>query len=385
MDIADIKENGLPVLLFGCADLGRYAKKVLEYYGIDIEGYISNTLPEYGRYGGKPVWIPQQAAEKFKHAYIGVCIFSDETEQKITAQLQSLGFSNFIKKDCFIHDYLSQGLKPMGIGYKGGKEKISAYFTIHITDYCSLKCKYCGAFSPYVKNPRHYTVDECMIPVRNMLRVVDEIDCLTIQGGEVFLNPHFTEICRQSAALDQVKRIHIPSNATVLPQPEFFQAVEPFKDKLEFRISDYGLLNKRYSEFMQMCEAYGIAVVKTLVGEYWEKPMLPVRQNRTKEANRNLYMTCESCQICPFMIGGRLYKCETAGIREHMGWIPRNEEDSIDFNCVTVSAKELREKVIRFFTDTKAIDACDYCYSNCVKIGKAEQITEPDWTIENLK
>ncbi len=156
----------------------------------------------------------------------------DKTAQKVEAELRELGYRKFIVTDLIVAAYLALNLKPIGFRFTNVCGSIIAdYFTLDITEVCSLKCKYCGAFIPYIKGS-HYSVDECIKSVRKMADIVDGIGCITIQGDEPFLHPQFTEICHSICDIGKVKKITIAINGTVVPSEEYFLTLSPYKEKI---------------------------------------------------------------------------------------------------------------------------------------------------------
>lgn len=384
--IKQMLEDDIPVFIFGCGDLGKYSKRVFEFYGIDIRGYISNNLPESGIFEGKTVRYPAEIIAEYPDNYVAVCIFSDETEQRIVRQLEEIGYRNFIKKELLITSYLSLGLKPISMSLKENEGIAVKAFTLCITEYCSLRCKYCGEFIPYIKDPVHYPIDECVRPIERMAQVVEEINEVAVIGGEPFVHPKLAEICEGIARIDKVKKITLTGNGTVVPSEMFFEKLASFHEKIRIFISDYGKYTDKFEELKESCEKWGIRCEKRLTNEVWEKASVPEKKDRSLIENRNLYATCNSCAVCSFMIQGRLYKCMAAGIGERLGIIPYEQRDSVDFSDMSVSLKELKQKFIRYMTATKPLIACDYCEpGERMKIEKAEQIHEADWDLEKLR
>lgn len=52
---------------------------------------------------------------------------------------------------------------------------------------CNLKCKFCAARAPYLRNATTHTVDEMMEMVGRMFKLVDHVHHITITGGEPLL------------------------------------------------------------------------------------------------------------------------------------------------------------------------------------------------------
>lgn len=237
---------------------------------------------------------------------------------------------------------------------------------------------------PYVKGI-HYPVDECIKPVKRLAGIVDEIEKITVQGGEPFLHPRFTEICYEICSIDNVKKINIVTNGTIVPTEKFFTTLMPCKTKIQLSVSDYGKLNYQLDALQKACSQWGFHIVLNPLERGWQKPTIPEKQNQSETENRNKYATCNACSICPMMWRGRLYKCATAAMGEMLGITPRDEQGTVDFMDEAVSDQELKEKLISYITTTKPPLACDYCKTGIpCDIPIAEQLEE-EWDLEKLK
>lgn len=237
---------------------------------------------------------------------------------------------------------------------------------------------------PYIKGI-HYPKDECIRPVKRLAGIVEEIGRITVQGGEPFLHPQFTEICYDICNIDNVKKICIATNGTIVPSEKFFLTLLPYRNRIHILVSDYGRLNRQWDSLQKACEQWGFDMRLNPMERGWQKPTIPEKQNQSERENRNKYATCTACRICPMMWRGRLYKCATAAMGEMLGITPRDEQGTVDFLDETVSDRELKEKLISHITATAPPLACDYCKVGVsCDIPIAEQLEE-EWDLQKLK
>ena len=384
--VREIRNSGTQLWLFGCGDLGQYAQIVFSNLGLDVAGYISNQrTAEEMLFDGKVVKLPKEVIDENSDVYVAICIFTDKTAQAVKDQLWEMGYRKFIEPDIIAEAYLFMNLKPIGFRVDNAGGIRADYFTLDITEICSLNCKYCGAFIPYIRGA-HYSLDECVKSVRRMAAIVEQIGCITIQGGEPFLHPQFSEICYNICSIDKVNEIRIATNGTIVPSGEFFSLLQPFKDKILIVVSDYGKLNRQLDALQSACHENNFHIMLNPMERGWQKPMIPEKQNQSEKENRNKYVTCKACQICPMIKRGRLYKCATAAMGEMRGVTPRGEQDSVDFLDDSLSDQELKEKLLEYMTTKKPPLACDYCKAGTsVDIPIAEQLTETGWDFQKFK
>ncbi|MEW6064001.1 MAG: radical SAM protein [Bacillota bacterium] len=58
-----------------------------------------------------------------------------------------------------------------------------------ITHRCNLRCKLCGAYSPYYSPTPHWGYDDLAKSVIKYFEVVDYVEKFTLSGGEPLLHP----------------------------------------------------------------------------------------------------------------------------------------------------------------------------------------------------
>ena len=79
--------------------------------------------------------------------------------------------------------------------YRGDKMKCERT-ELTITHRCTLKCKLCGAYSPYYSPTPHWRGEELQSYVDKYFEVVDSVEKMTISGGEPFLHPDLPELVK---------------------------------------------------------------------------------------------------------------------------------------------------------------------------------------------
>ena len=78
-----------------------------------------------------------------------------------------------------------------------------------ITHRCTLKCKLCGAYSPYYSNPKpHWSLSQLKLYTDKYFEIVDYVEKMTISGGEPLLHPDLGKLVEYLCTYDRIVRIY---------------------------------------------------------------------------------------------------------------------------------------------------------------------------------
>lgn len=97
---------------------------------------------------------------------------------------------------------------------------------------CSLKCKKCGEFNPYLKtNGRAFSCNaNVLIEYSNkILQAVDSIKNLQIAGGEAFLHKDLFEYIDYTYNHEKIGKIEVVTNGTIVPQANMLKSLSEKK------------------------------------------------------------------------------------------------------------------------------------------------------------
>lgn len=242
--------------------------------------------------------------------------------------------------------------------------------TVVITERCTLSCRECMAFVPYYQNPTDYNYDELSIALDNILPTGVFPD-IYLEGGEPFLHKDFHKILAKLISFKEVKHIWIITNGTIVPPEEILQSL--ITPKIIVWISDYGKNSYRMEELKEILRLKGIAHHSTT--QHWYKVTKAYKYNRSDEATQELYDSC--CKglyaMNPFLIKGRIYRCQFHARTEEFGIIPKSYSDSID---ILHDKESLKNRLEAFFFSKHYLEACKYCTGrgfSSVEVPVAEQ------------
>lgn len=129
---------------------------------------------------------------------------------------------------------------------------IIGFLVITVGQQCNLKCRDCGNFSPFApKDMLRYQIDDIKKSIYNLLKHVDCINKIQIQGGEPFICEYIPELLDFLRANSKVNTITITTNGTMLPSNVLIDSI--IKNNIHITVSNYGLkyqkeLGKLFSE-----------------------------------------------------------------------------------------------------------------------------------------
>ncbi|MCH5208790.1 MAG: radical SAM protein [Oscillospiraceae bacterium] len=256
---------------------------------------------------------------------------------------------------------------------------------------CNLKCKFCNARVPYLKNIKTHTVEEMMEMTDRMFKIVDLVHQITIGGGEVLLYKDLPVLIRELMRYkNQFEKIEIITNGTIVPSEELISAVKNCGEKFRrFLVDDYGRdLSKKVPEIVDVLEKNQIVYQ---VNDYWSENMYYggwtdmgtyIEYIHTPEEASEITKKCvfsSSRGFCYNIHRGIADPCGKILVRLDAG-LEVNPDEYIDLFDDSVTIEQQREKINRINSATH-LDFCRGCnglYPGCKRIKPAEQLTSEE-------
>lgn len=370
-DFNQIKE---PIVLWGAGKLGGAADHCLKKRRVEYVAFCDFAKDKWGtRYCGHEVISPDELQKRYPTA---VVIVSASHYNNIYDMARERGYTK-------IYDYHSLFMEIDFSGYDfwANREYICRFIEVclavlleqkapvgridqlclNITTKCSLRCRDCSAYIPYVASPRHYAAKDIMVDLNKILDSVQYVRNVVFLGGEPLLHPELADMIRSLKNEKRLERITAITNGTILPSEDALQAMRDEK-RFTMRISDYGTLSGKKDELIKTLEQYGIQYEITNY-TYWERP---ARIGITGESEEQLAAKFKLCTTSAsmFLINRRGYLC-VAGCAGcgMVGAFPDSPDNYIDL----LDDHDFTQKLNRFLgrrnTD-KYMDACRYCSGN---------------------
>lgn len=231
---------------------------------------------------------------------------------------------------------------------------------IAITSRCSLKCKYCASMMQFYDNPYDVDTELNILSLRKILDSADQVNQLKILGGEPLMDKNLYMIIDEALKHDNVRRILIITNGTIVPQSE--ELISSLaNDRVSIRISYYGEdVSKRVEAIKQLCNEKGINCYAKWEKEMWKSAGRPYKRNKSISDLKRQYRRC-SASLCNNLLAGKLHHCSRSSNGMNMGVIPVEQEDYLDV-MRDMTREDFRKELQEFvYHDRGYIIACDYC------------------------
>jgi hypothetical protein len=244
---------------------------------------------------------------------------------------------------------------------------------IVITLRCTLKCKLCGGYAPYYKNPLHFTYKEISETIDGYFSLVDNVGDFSITGGETLLHEDLGKIIEKTLEYsDKINRILILTNGTLLFKDEVIEILARNKGKCQVTISNYGSLSSKTEELYNSLVNKGITcrIIKYSGDDlfcdgwvdYGDHSKKHFTQEEVDEQGRKCAVRNRNCN---FLIqNGEIHSCGRSYRRMELGIIPKNKEEYVDLIDKSISNSQKRKTLLNIYNSVSST-SCAYCNGLC--------------------
>ncbi len=365
------------VIIFGAGSTGKVAFKLLQHENIPVAAFYDNGAL-------KPYSVENIPVSRMNFSSLDpskvVFILSFHNIDEAIKQLADNGGFNWIPAYEFLNEESRKILsykefqKIESVKFYYEKFMNKNFFVLDsldfvITERCSLRCKECSNLMQYYSAPKNFSVETLKKEIDLVASVFDEIYDVRLIGGEPFVNPHWAEILQYISSKENIKRINIYTNATILPtdsQCEILQA----SNKVCLSISDYGELSRNLNPLQNKLDSYAIPYeVKEIIS--WTRCSSFEKHNRTSEELRDVFEKCCAKNLAT-LLQGKFYPCPFISNAMNLCAIPQDKNDYVDLT-EPVDIEILRQKVQRLM-NRPFFNSCEWCAGR----PNAENIKEED-------
>ncbi len=366
-----------PLVLWGAGKIGGAAAHCLNKKGVIYEAFCDIAEDKWGtQFCGHEVISPEMLKKRYPDA---VVLISAVFHNSIYDMCRELGYreiydcsSLFMEVDFSNYDFwaskeyeirnIEQYLAAV-LEQKTSSGRIDQIF-LNITTRCSLRCRDCSLFIPYVASPCDYPADEIMRDFNNVLSALGHVRIVNFYGGEPLLHPELAKMIRSLRQEHRIDRISIITNGTILPNEDIFHAMRE-EERFLVRISDYGKISARMKELTDTLERYDIPY-EIANYAYWDRPSTIALSSDNEEQLIQKFRLCTSCNVL-FLINRKGYLCSTGSAVCNMGGFPDSASNYIDLQEDDDFAERLKHLITRPGRG-EYMDACHYCSGNhCVQ------------------
>lgn len=366
-----------PLILWGAGKIGGVAAHCLKKEGVVFHAFCDIAKDKWGtQFCGHPVISPEDLKKSYPHA---VVLITAVFHNSIFEMLRDMSFSEiydcsslFMKIDFSDYDFwtskeyairnVEQYLAAI-VEQRAMSGKIDQVF-LNITTKCSLRCRDCSLFIPYVTSPCNYCADEIIADFRKVLDTLNHVRIVNFYGGEPLLHPDLALMIRSLRDERRIDRISIITNGTIVPPEDVLNAMRD-ENRFMVRISDYGEISTKLSDIVKLMEHYGIAY-EVANYAYWDHTSKIQLTTDTEDQLIKKFRLCTACNVL-FLINRKGYLCSTGSAVCNMGGFPDNPNNYIDL----LDNEDFDQKLIAFLQRPgcgEYMDACRYCSGNhCVQ------------------
>jgi hypothetical protein len=219
-----------------------------------------------------------------------------------------------------------------------------------VTERCSLKCKDCSNLMQYYESPENADLNETLQSIEDLCSKMDEIYEFRVIGGEPFMNKEVHLIVEKLNSMENVHKVSIFTNATIVPKEHQWKAFE--NGKVRFFITEY-LQSRNLQPLIEQLERRKIAYVSEKANGWTECGALE-KHNRTEEEQKKVFDACCAKNLAT-LADGRLYRCPFSANAFKLHAVPDYAEDYL------LVSNTSRDSIRAFLRGRSYISSCDHC------------------------
>lgn len=370
----DFSRENVPVILWGAGKVGAIAAHCLKTRGIPVEAFCDSSSIKWGsRFCGHSVISPQKLKASYKNAII---IITTVYFQQVYEELSKSGFSQvydgtflFLEID-FSKEY-KLGMTP-AYAWRTAEQYMEVVreqrtqnyhvdtLFVHVTTHCTLRCKNCCSFIPYVPAPCNYKAADIIEDVFKVLSAAGHIRVVNFYGGEPLLHPDLDSMIRSLRTVREVDTITVISNATLMPSQELLAAMKE-EPRFIMRLSDYGSYSDKLEDIKKILDEADIKYEITNFPEWYETSRIGTICE-TEEQRVSKFKYCTACNAVE-LINRKLYLCSTAAAINTMQVFPENKDNFVDLSKDS-SPDDRKQEILDYIRrrgTNQYLEFCTYC------------------------
>lgn len=232
---------------------------------------------------------------------------------------------------------------------------------VMVTSRCSLRCKECSTFVPYVRNPYDDDWEKIVEDIKVFLDAVGKLQEIELFGGEPLLHSHLDKIVSCLKEEKRIKQISIISNGTIFPSQSLIHALQN-DPRTIFRLSSYGKLSTNIEKIEKTLYDKGIRC-EVIDYKTWYKNSEIKLLNETDAELRKKFDCCMqgSGLVC---WKGKVFFCTTLPFLIEEEVLPKSGDNFFDIRNNDFSRIQLVEELHRYAERSNTdnyVDACRFC------------------------
>lgn len=368
-NIEILRETSRKVIIFGTTAVGLMAHKVVKKLGNEVFCFCDNNKEKQGTsINGIAVENPDIIKSlDVKECIILVCAVRDKANEEISSQIKEMGdylcFNKLFVEYCYQTVVLNRNMdnekfeKALCTEKTGNPLYIENTVSMAITERCTLNCKNCISYTPYLNPKKDRDVDSILKALENLTNAVDFIQTVTIVGGEALLHPDAVYFCKEVGKNPKIGYIRLITNGNTKPDKELYKELRNCVS--EVNLSDYGEVSKYKEQIKAVCEELDIIYTcKDYAAEKWLDLGGFENRNYDTETLKKIKKQCFFIYNCLSLKNSRLYYCGRTGLLSALCGMDEYESDFVD---LSTDRADLREAIERFLGETEFLNTCNHC------------------------
>lgn len=264
-----------------------------------------------------------------------------------------------------------------------------------ITTHCTLNCKHCLNFTPYIKNKAHNNIEDIKKSIDTYFNAFDYCGLFHLTGGEPFMWPHCSDLFRYiyDNYKDCYEELGVSSNLVVNLSDELCQTLHDCKVVLF--VDDYTdqIDEKKIELFNQSLEKlkkYNVNYTINKGSELKWFSIFPPVKDDSQESELYLIKKYDTCGLRYSEIRhGYISNCDYFGFAQRAGIVEQDYSEWYNLNTYT---KDKKFELIEYrlgYSEKGYPEFCKYCNgytninpNNFVPVGEQVEGTL-SWNKEN--
>lgn len=371
LEKTDYQKYSGNLILYGAGKIGGVAAHCLKQKGIKVLAFCDSSSSRWNTaFCEHNIISPDELKENYKNCAV---LVTTTFHTQLTKQLTQDGFhtvldcvSLFLKIDFQNYDFWASPEYVMrcvefymsSMLFHTADTLLLRSVTIFLTSVCSLRCRECSSFTPYIETPRHYDAAGLLKNLDIVLEVFGSLERVTLLGGEPLLHPDLGQILRQINRDGRIELITAVTNGTIMPGQDVL--LEMQNPKFIMRISDYGKLSSKLNDLIKSLDENHIKYEHTNY-TYWNKNSKIGRFSETENELIDKFSKCVA-SLSIYIINNKLCCCNNAAVLCENGVVPPASDNFVDLS--NPDREALKKEIVEFYRrmlQSKPIDACRYC------------------------
>lgn len=269
-------------------------------------------------------------------------------------------------RDIFLESVFFNKYFPIYV-YKKFNKIYNPFSTcIVLTTLCSLNCKYCLNYQPYIKNKQHNNYEDLIKDIDVFFATFDRVKSFSLTGGEPLLYPKLPDLLNYiyKNYSDRIEHLWFATNGTIVPSDDLCRVIKDAN--AEVIIDNYTQfvpkLKDSYYMTVQKCKDFCLKYKEGHIESFFKT--FPPAKNYYKYSDKKLiqkYNTCKSLYSGFGLKNGKLFACCYSQFAETAELVKSTKGDYFDL-LTNKNSLELIEFILGYLNKGYT-EFCKYC--NC--------------------